>query len=406
MSGAPPSTSEETVFGDLSESEAMVLNLLNALEIKDVASRVSKERLLGLQEHRFFFFTSTPLLERDALQRSLESLKAKGWVSEEKGEKDDFFSITPSGKERDTRLSQRMVAESERLTTNSEFGKHWRKAMFEDAWALTEQAIPEDGYPWYNLMQKGQAKYFVDQMASLSRDSRCLDLGCGSGGVLAWIAKAHPDKRFVGIDQDEKQIAQARENYKSLPNIEFVVSEILDFTAKTHLKFSAIWLIDTLFFLKAEGAALNLIRQCYALLEDAGKIFIFQGARPAKNPDLALDPLILPIEDKRSRLSDIVSEFGSKEDCNLEVENFTDEYDSFWVRHGEAIEAAAKKDASDEGKRAKAYFEHELNQALKTLEAGCPRGRWAACIQKSGEAAARAHPREESPVSSASAFEQ
>ncbi len=40
-----------------------------------------------------------------------------------------------------------------------------------------------------------------------------LEIGCGPGLLLSDLARAHPDRQFVGLDRDERMVAHAREHH-------------------------------------------------------------------------------------------------------------------------------------------------------------------------------------------------
>ena len=69
----------------------------------------------------------------------------------------------------------------------------------------------------------------------LQGDESVLDLGCGNGWAVKELAKRLPHGKAAGIDISEKMIAEAREKYADLPQIEFSVSSAdnLPFAADT-----------------------------------------------------------------------------------------------------------------------------------------------------------------------------
>ncbi len=55
-----------------------------------------------------------------------------------------------------------------------------------------------------------------------SRGANVLDLACGPGNVSAYLAKARPDLRIMGVDLAEEMVKQAR---RRVPAGEFVVRD-------------------------------------------------------------------------------------------------------------------------------------------------------------------------------------
>jgi ubiquinone/menaquinone biosynthesis C-methylase UbiE len=60
------------------------------------------------------------------------------------------------------------------------------------------------------LREDGMRREIVAR-AALPPRARVLDVGCGTGTQLVWLARAHPDAELVGIDGDAKVLAIARE---------------------------------------------------------------------------------------------------------------------------------------------------------------------------------------------------
>jgi SAM-dependent methyltransferase len=59
-----------------------------------------------------------------------------------------------------------------------------------------------------------------------------LDVGCGTGSITADIARAvGPHGRVLGLDRDDSLLAIARQEHAAIPNLRFVTSDILTFTA-------------------------------------------------------------------------------------------------------------------------------------------------------------------------------
>ena len=56
---------------------------------------------------------------------------------------------------------------------------------------------------------------------------RVLDFGCGSGDLLAEMARAHPETRFFGCDVSSPALATARDRLSGLPNASLVPFERL-----------------------------------------------------------------------------------------------------------------------------------------------------------------------------------
>lgn len=62
-----------------------------------------------------------------------------------------------------------------------------------------------------------------------------LEVGCGPGDVLAAIAQAHPEARFLGLDVDTEMIEYAAEAHAA-PNIGFEQVNVGETALPTHVK--------------------------------------------------------------------------------------------------------------------------------------------------------------------------
>lgn len=66
----------------------------------------------------------------------------------------------------------------------------------------------------------------------IKNDSICYDIGTSVGELILKLANRHkskPNVRWVGIDVEEEMISKAKENKNSLDNVDFIVSDILEF---------------------------------------------------------------------------------------------------------------------------------------------------------------------------------
>jgi len=95
--------------------------------------------------------------------------------------------------------------------------KHWLKLIFSYP-KLGNHDISYDAY-WQSrgLNSKSKLNSFQKKRADLTlkhieRESVVLDVGCGSGALLAYIDNLKPMKKLIGVDVSEKALAFAKEN--------------------------------------------------------------------------------------------------------------------------------------------------------------------------------------------------
>jgi ubiquinone/menaquinone biosynthesis C-methylase UbiE len=78
--------------------------------------------------------------------------------------------------------------------------------------------LPAAGYRWslplYDPMVKllggDRARAMLLEQAAVRPGHRVLDIGCGTGSLLAMIKRKHPNVEVVGLDPDPRALARAR----------------------------------------------------------------------------------------------------------------------------------------------------------------------------------------------------
>jgi 2-polyprenyl-3-methyl-5-hydroxy-6-metoxy-1,4-benzoquinol methylase len=83
---------------------------------------------------------------------------------------------------------------------------------------------------------------YGDIVASLAPGSEVLDLGCGSGYLLAWLS-THGHLRVAGVDTSESQIAAAAND---LPGVHVECGDGIRFLRRHPGRFAAIFCLDVL----------------------------------------------------------------------------------------------------------------------------------------------------------------
>lgn len=74
-----------------------------------------------------------------------------------------------------------------------------------------------------------QYEYWIEPALATLAPETVLDLGCGQGRFLGWLAQRFPNAQVTGVDISPGAIDQARANTRSLANVGVVVSEICAF---------------------------------------------------------------------------------------------------------------------------------------------------------------------------------
>ena len=134
-------------------------------------------------------------------------------------------------------------------------------------------------FPWaYNLMQVlsgwhgGGQRRFISKVLRPSPGDRVLDVGCGTGAVLARLR----DVDYTGMDMNERYIAHARRTHGKAGR--FLCANVYDFDFSTERKFDLILMLGLLHHLNDAGAS-RLLAQARALLDQKGRLVTLDACR-------------------------------------------------------------------------------------------------------------------------------
>jgi 2-polyprenyl-3-methyl-5-hydroxy-6-metoxy-1,4-benzoquinol methylase len=100
-----------------------------------------------------------------------------------------------------------------------------------------------------------------------------LDAGCGSGMLAALLARDNPSIRVTGVDNNDQAISFCRGQWKDLPNIRFIQSQIDDLGQLKDESFDGIAFLEVIEHI-AEQQAQNVLAEFYRLLKPNGKLVI------------------------------------------------------------------------------------------------------------------------------------
>jgi len=113
----------------------------------------------------------------------------------------------------------------------------------------------------------------LEAMAGRARGVDLLDVGCGHGVLVALLAGAHPDRRVVGIDPDERKIAWARASVGRLPNVQLDASTIETLAERRPGSFDTVLVADVLYLLAAPAWP-PFLRAAHDLLRPGGRLVL------------------------------------------------------------------------------------------------------------------------------------
>jgi ubiquinone/menaquinone biosynthesis C-methylase UbiE len=111
----------------------------------------------------------------------------------------------------------------------------------------------------------------------LSKGCRLLDVGCGTGSMLAKVHKEYPKSSLVGIDPSGKAVATARQiAYDKSISLIKLAGESMKFANE----FEIVYLGESLYVTKDKE---RVVSNCWRALKKGGTIAIVEGLLPKSN---------------------------------------------------------------------------------------------------------------------------
>lgn len=148
-----------------------------------------------------------------------------------------------------------------------------------------EQATDWDHYAFLAAARRHKKLHQL-----LSKGCRLLDVGCGTGSMLAKIHKEYPKSSLVGIDPSAKAVAMARQMAGGKPITLIKASgESMKFTNE----FEMVFLSESLYTMKDKE---RVVSNCWRALKNYGTIAIIEGLLPKSKLDSKASQLIMGMQ--------------------------------------------------------------------------------------------------------------
>jgi len=114
----------------------------------------------------------------------------------------------------------------------------------------------------------------VSKYIEISRAKNVLELACGKGANLNWLAKEHPKVGFTGIDLPGGQISEAFKINASIENIKTVEGDYHNLTVLPENSFDVVFVIEAL----CHSNHKNIVaKQVFRILKPGGYFIVFDG---------------------------------------------------------------------------------------------------------------------------------
>jgi ubiquinone/menaquinone biosynthesis C-methylase UbiE len=133
-----------------------------------------------------------------------------------------------------------------------------------------EQATDWDHYAFIAAVKRDK-----NLRRQMSKGCRMLDVGCGTGSLLAKIRREYPKSSFVGIDPSKEAVAKARKVSKSIKVIRQAGESM-----KFENEFDVVYLGESLYAARNKQ---KVVSNCRRALKPGGTIAIVEGLLPESN---------------------------------------------------------------------------------------------------------------------------
>jgi ubiquinone/menaquinone biosynthesis C-methylase UbiE len=148
-----------------------------------------------------------------------------------------------------------------------------------------EQATDWDHYAFLAAARRHEKLHRL-----LSNGCRLLDVGCGTGSMLAKIHREYPKSSLVGVDPSSKAVAIAHQIAEGKP---ITLIRVRGESMKFADEFDIVFLGESLYTIKDKE---RVVSNCWRALKKDGTIVIMEGLLPESKFDSAESNLIMGMQ--------------------------------------------------------------------------------------------------------------
>jgi ubiquinone/menaquinone biosynthesis C-methylase UbiE len=143
---------------------------------------------------------------------------------------------------------------------------------------------------WDHYAFLAAARHHKKLQQLLSTGCKLLDIGCGTGSMLAKLHEEYPKSSLVGIETSAKAVAMARRTARGKP---ITIIKARSESMKFANEFEILFLGESLYTMKDKEKVLS---NCWRALKNYGTIAIMEGLLPKSKLNSAANQLIMGMQ--------------------------------------------------------------------------------------------------------------
>ncbi len=175
--------------------------------------------------------------------------------------------------ERTKNISRYFRDEYEKLRSEAETPSYFREQLYYNY--LYKGPVLE----WYQRIKIRLEKNYSQFHELLPMRGRILDIGCGYGLMSYMLHFLSKERQITGIDHDEEKVATANHAYLKTEALNFVCSDVVNYSFGEH---DAFIISDLLHYLQPDEQE-TLIKKCISNLADGGVLIVRDGDADLKD---------------------------------------------------------------------------------------------------------------------------
>jgi ubiquinone/menaquinone biosynthesis C-methylase UbiE len=144
--------------------------------------------------------------------------------------------------------------------------------VFHNSEGAMHMTLSANGSPEKDYLAQAR---LVEENARAVSARAILELGCGKGFNVGYLARQHPDIRVVGIDLTPKHLRAGQQKYSKLKNLSLEIGDFQALPFEDEL-FDVVFEVEAV--CHAQDAA-QAFREAYRVLRPSGRFVIFDGFR-------------------------------------------------------------------------------------------------------------------------------